>query len=92
MPEVRLIPLGVGDAFSARHYTTCLALGVDDSWLLIDCPHPVRKMLDYGLSVSLCTEWPSNLCGLVERTRPVAFSRIGFIAFDIALALSLYRV
>jgi ribonuclease BN (tRNA processing enzyme) len=44
MPEVRLIPLGVGDAFTARHYTTCLALGVDDSWLLIDCPHPVRKM------------------------------------------------
>ena len=44
MPEVRLIPLGMGDAFTARHYTTCLALGVDDSWLLIDCPHPVRKM------------------------------------------------
>ena len=44
MPEVRLIPLGVGDAFSARHYTTCMALGVDGSWLLIDCPHPVRKM------------------------------------------------
>ena len=44
MPEVRLIPLGVGDAFTARHYTTCMALGVDDSWLLIDCPHPVRKM------------------------------------------------
>jgi ribonuclease BN (tRNA processing enzyme) len=48
MPEVRLIPLGVGDAFSARHYTTCLALGVDDSWLLIDCPHPVRKMWREG--------------------------------------------
>jgi len=44
MAEVRLIPLGVGDAFTARHYTTCLALGVDDAWLLIDCPHPVRKM------------------------------------------------
>jgi ribonuclease BN (tRNA processing enzyme) len=44
MSEVRLIPVGVGDAFTARHYTTCLALGVDDSWLLIDCPHPVRKM------------------------------------------------
>ncbi len=44
MSEVRLIPLGVGDAFSARHYTTCLALGVEDSWLLLDCPHPVRKM------------------------------------------------
>ena len=28
MSEVRLIPLGVGEAFSALHYTTCLALGV----------------------------------------------------------------
>lgn len=44
MAEVRLIPLGVGDAFTARHYTTCFALGSDDTWLLIDCPHPVRKM------------------------------------------------
>ncbi len=44
MPEVRLIPLGVGDAFTARHYTTSLALGVDDRWLLIDCPHPIRRM------------------------------------------------
>jgi ribonuclease BN (tRNA processing enzyme) len=44
MPEVRLIPVGVGDAFTAHHYTTCLALGVDDAWLLIDCPHPIRKM------------------------------------------------
>lgn len=45
MGEVRLIPLGVGDAFSARHYTTCLALGLDGAWLLIECPHPIRKML-----------------------------------------------
>jgi ribonuclease BN (tRNA processing enzyme) len=44
MPELKLIPLGVGDAFTALHYTTCLALGVEDQWLLIDCPHPVRKM------------------------------------------------
>ena len=55
MPEVRLIPLGVGDAFSARHYTTCLALGVDDSWLLIDCPHPVRKMWREGSLSALGT-------------------------------------
>ena len=48
MSEVRLIPLGVGDAFSALNYTTCLALGVDDAWLLIDCPHPIRKMLREG--------------------------------------------
>ncbi|WP_435015353.1 MBL fold metallo-hydrolase [Tundrisphaera sp. TA3] len=44
MAEVRLIPLGVGDAFTARHFTTCFALGIDGSWLLIDCPHPVRRM------------------------------------------------
>jgi ribonuclease BN (tRNA processing enzyme) len=45
MSTVQLIPVGVGEAFTARHYTSCLALGVDDQWLLIDCPHPLRKML-----------------------------------------------
>ena len=45
---MRLIPLGVGEAFTARHYTTCLALGVGDDWMLIDCSHPVRKMLREG--------------------------------------------
>jgi ribonuclease BN (tRNA processing enzyme) len=45
MSDVRIIPLGVGEAFTALHYTTCLALGVDDAWLLIECPHPIRKML-----------------------------------------------
>jgi ribonuclease BN (tRNA processing enzyme) len=48
MSTVQLIPMGVGEAFSARHYTSCLALGVDDHWLLIDCPHPLRKMLHEG--------------------------------------------
>jgi ribonuclease BN (tRNA processing enzyme) len=48
MASLRLIPLGVGEAFTARHYTSCLALGVDDDWMLIDCPHPVRKMLVEG--------------------------------------------
>ena len=48
MSTVRLIPLGVGEAFTARHYTSCLALGVDEEWLLIDCPHPLRKMLHEG--------------------------------------------
>jgi ribonuclease BN (tRNA processing enzyme) len=45
MGAVRLIPLGVGEAFTSRYYTSSLALGVDDEWLLIDCSHPVRKML-----------------------------------------------
>lgn len=48
MSEVRLIPLGVGEAFTARNYTACLALGVDDAWILIECPHPVRKLLREG--------------------------------------------
>ena len=45
MSNVLLIPLGVGEAFTALHYTSCFILGIDDDWLLIDCPHPVRKML-----------------------------------------------
>jgi ribonuclease BN (tRNA processing enzyme) len=48
MSTLRLIPLGVGEAFTAHHYTSCLVLGVDHEWLLIDCPHPVRKMLREG--------------------------------------------
>jgi ribonuclease BN (tRNA processing enzyme) len=45
MPGLRLLPLGVGNAFSADFYSTCLALETDGCWLLIDCPHPIRKMM-----------------------------------------------
>jgi glyoxylase-like metal-dependent hydrolase (beta-lactamase superfamily II) len=45
MTGLQLLPLGVGDAFSARNYSTCFGLHAADSWLLIDCPHPVRKMM-----------------------------------------------
>jgi ribonuclease BN (tRNA processing enzyme) len=48
MSDFRLIPLGVGGAFSARYYTTSLALGAGDAWMLVDCPHPIRKMLMEG--------------------------------------------
>jgi ribonuclease BN (tRNA processing enzyme) len=40
-----LLPLGVGDAFSAHYYSSCLALHADAAWLLIDCPHPIRKLM-----------------------------------------------
>ena len=43
--SMTFIPLGVGDAFSALYYSSCLALEADGHWLLIDCPHPIRKML-----------------------------------------------
>jgi ribonuclease BN (tRNA processing enzyme) len=42
------VPLGVGDAFSALHYSSGLAVEADDRWLLVDCPHPVRKVLREG--------------------------------------------
>jgi glyoxylase-like metal-dependent hydrolase (beta-lactamase superfamily II) len=43
--SLSVIPLGVGDAFSAKHYSCCVAVGFEGQWVLIDCPHPVRKML-----------------------------------------------
>lgn len=43
--RLRLLPLGIGDAFSSRFYTTCLGLECDGEWLLLDCPHPIRKMM-----------------------------------------------
>lgn len=45
MSDLHVLVLGVGDAFSAEHYSTCLALRAEGSWLLVDCPHPIRKML-----------------------------------------------
>ena len=45
MAGLRLLPLGIGNAFSAVSYSTCLALEADGCWLLIDCPHPIRKMM-----------------------------------------------
>jgi ribonuclease BN (tRNA processing enzyme) len=45
MAGFRLLPLGVGDAFSARYYSSCFALEAADQWLLVDCPHPIRKLL-----------------------------------------------
>jgi len=42
---VHVIPLGVGDAFSLLYYSTCLLVEAEGTRLLIDCPHPVRKIL-----------------------------------------------
>jgi len=43
--RLTVIALGVGDAFSALHYSSCVAVGAAGAWLLIDCPHPIRKIL-----------------------------------------------
>lgn len=42
---MHFVPLGVGDAFSALHYSSCLAVHSTGEWLLVDCPHPIRKIL-----------------------------------------------
>jgi ribonuclease BN (tRNA processing enzyme) len=39
-----ILPLGVGDAFSAQHYSSSLLVHADGHHLLIDCPHPMLKM------------------------------------------------
>lgn len=48
MNGLRLLSLGVGDAFSALHYSSCFALEAKGQWLLMDCPHPIRKILREG--------------------------------------------
>lgn len=48
MSGLELLPLGVGDAFTATRYTFCLALRAEGRWLLVDCPHPVRKIMREG--------------------------------------------
>jgi len=44
---MRIVPLGVGDAFSALRYSTCLSLhaGDPETMVLVDCPHPIQKMM-----------------------------------------------
>lgn len=43
--SLRALPLGVGDAFSNRSYSSAVAVETGGRWLLFDCPHPIRKMM-----------------------------------------------
>src|SRR5437764_13310970 len=52
MSGMRLLALGTGDAFSALYYSSCFALEAEGQWLLIDCPHPIRKILREGASAA----------------------------------------
>jgi ribonuclease BN (tRNA processing enzyme) len=45
MSALRFVCLGTGDAFSARWYSSSLAIEAEGVWLLFDCPHPIRKIL-----------------------------------------------
>src|SRR5438105_2610969 len=48
MTGFRLLSLGVGDAFSALYYSSCFLLEAEGQWLLVDCPHPIRKIVREG--------------------------------------------
>jgi ribonuclease BN (tRNA processing enzyme) len=42
---VKVTALGTGDAFSADRYSSCLLIETGTSRVLVDCPHPIRKVL-----------------------------------------------
>lgn len=42
---MELVSLGVGDAFTARYWSTCAVVEAGGRRLLIDCPHPIRRVL-----------------------------------------------
>ncbi len=44
-PGLTVLCVGNGDAFSRSRYSTSLVLEAEGHRLLIDCPHPIRKML-----------------------------------------------
>lgn len=43
--DLSFVPLGVGNAFSGRHYSTSFAVFAEGELLLVDAPHPLRKMM-----------------------------------------------
>lgn len=45
MSNLRFVPLGVGDAFTALYYSSCVAIEAEGAWILVDCPHPIQKMM-----------------------------------------------
>src|SRR5437660_9163269 len=65
MSGLRVVVLGVGDAFSALSYSSCLALEAEGAWLLIDCPHPIRKVLREGGAAAGVPLDVDNFCAVV---------------------------
>ncbi len=61
---MRVIPLGVGDAFSERNYSSALAVETSQGILLVDCPHPIRKMLREASDASGVDLSPARIVGV----------------------------
>ena len=61
----QLVPLGVGDAFTALHYSTCVALRAEGKTVLVDCPHPIQKMMREASLRSNVTIAPADVDAVV---------------------------
>src|SRR5688572_4851621 len=61
---MKILPLGVGDAFSALRYSSCLAVEAGGEWLLIDCPHPIQKMMREASSKAGVALTPAEVSGV----------------------------
>ncbi|NLN61527.1 MAG: MBL fold metallo-hydrolase [Myxococcales bacterium] len=42
---MEFVALGIGDAFSQHYYSSCLMIHHQGAQLLLDCPHPIRKIM-----------------------------------------------
>ncbi|MBN2530619.1 MAG: MBL fold metallo-hydrolase [Deltaproteobacteria bacterium] len=65
MGILKIVALGVGDAFSDRYYSSGLWLSYEGSSIIIDCAHPIRKIMREASSTSGCDISVDNLDGVV---------------------------
>src|SRR5262249_4805323 len=61
---MQFVPLGVGDAFSELRYSSSLAVEQDGALLLVDCPHPMLKMLREARAASGLALAPDRIVGI----------------------------
>jgi ribonuclease BN (tRNA processing enzyme) len=66
MSGFRFLCLGVGDAFSNRWYSSALALEYERKWVLVDCPHPIRKVLREASLAAGFTLDLNGVSGLIQ--------------------------
>ncbi len=93
MPQFTFLTLGVGNAFSAQHYSSCLALHAEQTWLLVDCPHPIRKMLrDASLATSLSLDVANVSAVVLTHLHGDHVSGLEMFAFYFRYALENRRV
>lgn len=63
--SMQILPLGVGDAFTAKYYSVATAVQAEGQWLLIDCPHPIRKMMAEACATAGVSLDVPDLSGLI---------------------------